>query len=64
MNMLRAAGIFFAALGCIWLLQGMGWLAWPADSFMLGCSEWALRGAYAIVLGLGLMLTAFARARH
>lgn len=64
MNMLRAAGIFFAALGCIWLLQGLGWLAWPAGSFMLGRSEWALGGAIAIALGLGLILTAFVRFRR
>jgi hypothetical protein len=36
--------MFLVALGCIWVLQGLGVLAWPADSFMLGDSGWALRG--------------------
>jgi hypothetical protein len=55
MLMLRAAGVFLVALGCIWALQGLGALGWPADSFMLGDSGWALRGAALAVLGAVLI---------
>jgi hypothetical protein len=53
--MLRAAGIFLVALGCIWALQGLGALGWPADSVMLGDKGWALRGAGLALLGAGLI---------
>ena len=49
--MLRAAGMFLVALGCIWALQGFGLLHWPADSFMLGERQWALRGGAMVLAG-------------
>ncbi|WP_017665648.1 hypothetical protein [Porphyrobacter sp. AAP82] len=51
MLMLRAAGMFLVALGCIWGLQGLGVLGWPADSFMLGEREWAFRGGAMVLSG-------------
>lgn len=51
MLMLRAAGMFLVALGCIWVLQGFGLLHWPADSFMLGERQWALRGGAMVLAG-------------
>lgn len=55
MMMLRAAGMFLVALGFIWVLQGAGLLDWPASSFMIGQSEWALYGALLAGLGAGLL---------
>lgn len=55
--------MFLVALGCIWVLQGLGWLAWPADSFMLGERTWALRGALAIGLGFVVLGLAVRRRR-
>jgi hypothetical protein len=55
MMMLRAAGMFLVALGSIWVLQGAGLLDWPADSFMLGRSEWITRGLEAALVGAGLL---------
>lgn len=51
MLMLRAAGMFLVALGFIWALQGFGLLHWPADSFMLGERDWALRGGAMVLAG-------------
>jgi len=53
--MLRAAGMFLVALGCIWVLQGAGLLDWPAGSFMLGRDEWITRGLVAALAGAGLL---------
>ena len=53
--MLRAAGMFLVALGCIWGLQGFGLLHWPADSFMLGERQWALRGGAMVLAGAVLI---------
>lgn len=55
MLMLRAAGMFLVALGCIWALQGLGLLHWPQDSFMLGDRGWALRGICVVAAGAGLI---------
>lgn len=55
MLMLRAAGMFLVSLGCIWALQGLGLLDWPADSFMLGDRGWVLRGVGAMAAGIALI---------
>lgn len=43
------AGLFFAA-------QGMGWIMWPAQSFMLAQGEWVVRGLLIALVGLLLVL--------
>lgn len=43
--------MFLVALGCIWGLQGLGVLGWPADSFMLGEREWVFRGGAMVLSG-------------
>lgn len=64
MLMLRAAGTFLVALGCIWALQGAGLLDWPADSFMLGQSDWTVRGAGTALVGAVLLGLAAWRGRR
>ena len=51
------AGLFFAA-------QGMGWIMWPADSFMLARGEWVVRGLLVALVGLVLTLHASRRPRR
>lgn len=55
MMMLRATGMFLVVMGVIWGLQGSGLLNWPADSFMLGERNWALRGFGTAAAGLVLI---------
>ena len=55
--------MFLVALGFVWVLQGTGLLDWPADSFMLGRGEWALRGAGTVLAGAALIGLAVWRAR-
>ncbi len=38
------AGLFFAA-------QGMGWIMWPADSFMLADRQWVYNGSIMAAVG-------------
>ncbi len=64
MLMLRAAGLFLVALGLLWVLQGAGVIAWPADSFMLGQREWMLRGALTALAGAVLIGLAAWRSRR
>lgn len=51
------AGLFFAA-------QGMGWIMWPADSFMLARGEWVVRGLLLALVGLLLVLRTTSRPRR
>ncbi|RKF23288.1 hypothetical protein D6851_02085 [Altericroceibacterium spongiae] len=54
--MLRALGLIAGTvcvlLGALWMLQGLGLVMWPADSFMLANREWAYNGAVAMGVGL------------
>lgn len=51
-------GLAIAALGLLWIGQGLGYVHWPASSFMLDQRVWADRGAGAVALGLLLVLIA------
>jgi hypothetical protein len=45
-------GLALCVLGCIWVFQGTGVLH---GSYMTGRSQYAVLGAVALVLGLGLL---------
>lgn len=51
-------GVLLALLGGLWIGQGLGYIHWPASSFMLDQRPWADRGAVVAVLGLVLILAA------
>lgn len=60
---LKAFGGLLVAFGTIWALQGLGWLDWPAGSFMLARREWALYGALTATAGLAVIFVAQRRPR-
>ena len=46
--------VFAVALflsGCLWTLQGLGLVMWPANSFMLDQEEWATYGLVTAAAG-------------
>jgi len=53
---LIVVGLLMAAMGLLFLGQGLGYVRWPASSFMIDQSPWITRGAVLAVLGLGLVL--------
>lgn len=55
---LIAIGVMLALTGALWIGQGLGYIRWPEESFMLGRGEWADRGAFTAVAGLLLILVA------
>lgn len=55
-------GILALAMGLLWIGQGMGWIHWPASSFMLDQSIWSLWGALLAVIGAALLFWARRRA--
>jgi len=48
-------GIVIFLLGALWTLQGLGFVAWPPDSFMIGKRQWAYIGVLAMAAGVILV---------
>ncbi len=42
--------------GGLWVLQGLDLVSWPADSFMLADSRWAVIGFIVFAVGFALFL--------
>ncbi len=47
--------------GGLWALQGLGIVMWPAESFMLAESQWAIYGSITFLVGLLLFWKASRR---
>ena len=58
-NILILAGIAGFLFGLLFLLQGLGVVRVPADSFMIDNREWVLRGG--VIMALSAILAAGAR---
>jgi len=52
-------GIIILAAGLLFVGQGLGYIRWPAESFMISQTKWIYYGAGIAVLGL--LLTVVAR---
>lgn len=49
-------GIVAFLLGLLWIGQGMGYIHWPAGSYMINEQKWTMYGAILAVVGLIVML--------
>lgn len=58
---LLIVGILALLMGLLWIGQGLGYIHWPASSFMLDQRPWATRGA--VLALVGVVLIAVARRR-
>lgn len=52
------AGVLLAVLGGLWIGQGLGYIRWPASSFMIDQRRWTDYGAVVAVFGLAVILAA------
>ena len=57
-RILIVAGLLMAAMGLLWVGQGLGWIRWPASSFMISQPAWITRGSALAAGGLLLVLLA------
>jgi hypothetical protein len=53
---LLTLGVLATLMGLLWIGQGLGYVHWPASSFMLDQRPWADRGAVLAVVGLLFVL--------
>lgn len=57
-RILIVIGLLAAAMGMLWIGQGLGYVRWPQSSFMIDQRPWVLRGAVLAVVGLVAILYA------
>lgn len=55
---LLAAGVVATLMGLLWIGQGLGYIRWPASSFMIDDRTWTNNGVVLAVVGLALILIA------
>jgi uncharacterized membrane protein len=55
---LSIIGILLILMGAIWFLQGINVIP---GSIMTGQTQWAIYGALAIIVGIGLLVLAYRR---
>ncbi len=55
MILLRIAGILVFLMGLFFMAQGSGYLPWPAESFMVGATQWIYYGGGIAFVGLILI---------
>ena len=55
---LIAIGVLMTLIGLMWIGQGLGYVRWPASSFMIAQRQWADYGTGLAVAGLLLVLVA------
>jgi hypothetical protein len=53
---LLIVGIGAVLMGLLWIGQGLGYIHWPASSFMLDQRPWALRGAVTAAVGVAMIV--------
>lgn len=60
-TLITLVGVLAVLMGLLWVGQGLGYIHWPASSFMLDQRPWAVRGA--VLAGVGLILVVLGRRR-
>lgn len=54
-TLLLIIGVAAVLMGLLWVCQGLGWVHWPASSFMLDQRPWAVRGGLLAAVGAVLV---------
>ena len=62
-SLVTIAGVLAVLMGLLWVAQGLGFVHWPASSFMLDQRAWAAYGGVLILVGLIAIFRARRRRR-
>ncbi len=57
-TLLVVIGIIVLAAGLLFMGQGLGTIQWPAESFMIGQTEWVYYGGGIALVGILLVVIA------
>jgi hypothetical protein len=55
-TLLTIIGSILLLAGLVWMGQGLGYIRWPAESFMIDQSRWVYYGGGTAVVGLILIV--------
>jgi hypothetical protein len=56
--LLLLIGVLAVAAGCLFVGQGLGYIRWPAESFMIDQTNWIYYGGAIALAGLALIMVA------
>ena len=56
--LLLLIGVLALVAGLLFTGQGLGYVRWPAESFMIGQTNWVYYGGAIAAAGLGLIMVA------
>jgi len=59
--LLLLIGVLAVAAGALFVGQGLGYVRWPAESFMIGQTNWVYYGGAIAAAGLALIMAAARR---
>ncbi len=51
-TLLLIVGLIAFILGLLWIGQGLGYIKWPANTFMINQTPWAYYGGCLAIIGL------------
>jgi hypothetical protein len=57
-GLLLLIGVLALAAGILFVGQGLGYIRWPAESFMIGQTNWVYYGGGIAIAGLLLIMVA------
>lgn len=57
-SLVTIAGVLAVLMGLLWVGQGLGYIHWPASSFMLDQRPWAIYGGVLALVGLFVIVRA------
>ncbi len=51
-TLVALVGVLATLMGLLWIGQGLGLVHWPASSFMIAQTQWAVYGAILAAIGI------------
>jgi hypothetical protein len=51
-TLVALVGVLATLMGLLWIGQGLGLVHWPASSFMIAQTQWAVYGAILAAIGV------------
>ncbi|MET4664514.1 hypothetical protein [Sphingomonas sp. PvP056] len=54
-TLVALVGVLATLMGLLWIGQGLGLVHWPASSFMIAQTQWAVYGAILAAIGVAAL---------
>jgi hypothetical protein len=54
-SLLPVFAVLMILMGGLWIGQGLNFITWPENSFMIGVPQWSWSGMFMIIAGIALL---------